>query len=79
MICSCGSSVSIRSGGAWVSACGARSTRRTRAEGVFGPEALQERDALIERIRVRLEAEGRDRAGRRVLRRGVRSVRRERV
>ena len=27
-------------------------------EGVFGPEALQERDALIERIRVRLEAEG---------------------
>src|ERR671917_283822 len=26
-------------------------------EGVFGPEALQERDALIERIRVRLEAE----------------------
>ena len=27
-------------------------------EGVFGPEALQERDELIERIRVRLEAEG---------------------
>ncbi|HLL51161.1 MAG TPA: S1 RNA-binding domain-containing protein [Thermomicrobiales bacterium] len=27
-------------------------------EGVFGAEALQERDALIERIRVRLEAEG---------------------
>jgi len=27
-------------------------------EGVFGPDALQERDALIERIRVRLEAEG---------------------
>ncbi|MCD6058926.1 MAG: binding domain protein, partial [Thermomicrobiales bacterium] len=27
-------------------------------EAVFGPEALQERDALIERIRVRLEAEG---------------------
>ena len=27
-------------------------------ESVFGPEALQERDALIERIRVRLEAEG---------------------
>jgi small subunit ribosomal protein S1 len=27
-------------------------------EGVFGSEALQERDALIERIRVRLEAEG---------------------
>jgi small subunit ribosomal protein S1 len=27
-------------------------------EGVFGPEALQERDALIERIRVRLETEG---------------------
>ncbi len=26
--------------------------------GVFGPEALQERDDLIERIRVRLEAEG---------------------
>ena len=27
-------------------------------EGVFGPEALRERDELIERIRVRLEAEG---------------------
>jgi small subunit ribosomal protein S1 len=27
-------------------------------EGVFGPDAIQERDALIERIRVRLEAEG---------------------
>jgi small subunit ribosomal protein S1 len=27
-------------------------------ESVFGPEALQERDELIERIRVRLEAEG---------------------
>jgi small subunit ribosomal protein S1 len=27
-------------------------------EGVFGPEVVQERDALIERIRVRLEAEG---------------------
>jgi small subunit ribosomal protein S1 len=27
-------------------------------EGVFGPEVLQERDVLIERIRVRLEAEG---------------------
>jgi small subunit ribosomal protein S1 len=26
--------------------------------GVFGPEALEERDALIERIRTRLEAEG---------------------
>jgi len=27
-------------------------------EGVFGPDVLQERDELIERIRVRLEAEG---------------------
>jgi len=27
-------------------------------EGVFGPDALRERDELIERIRVRLEAEG---------------------
>src|SRR4029078_10439246 len=27
-------------------------------EGVFGPEALRERDELIERLRVRLEAEG---------------------
>src|SRR4029453_7140962 len=27
-------------------------------EAVFGPEALRERDELIERIRVRLEAEG---------------------
>jgi small subunit ribosomal protein S1 len=27
-------------------------------EAVFGPDALQERDALIERVRVRLEAEG---------------------
>ena len=33
-------------------------TPDTELEGVFGPEALQERDALIERIRVRLEAEG---------------------
>src|SRR5215204_5689429 len=33
-------------------------TPDTELEGVFGPDALQERDALIERIRVRLEAEG---------------------
>ena len=33
-------------------------TPDTELEGVFGPEVLQERDALIERIRVRLEAEG---------------------
>ena len=33
-------------------------TPDTELEGVFGPEAVQERDALIERIRVRLEAEG---------------------
>src|SRR5687767_3705798 len=33
-------------------------TPDSELEGVFGPEALQERDALIERIRVRLEAEG---------------------
>src|SRR5215217_7956814 len=33
-------------------------TPDTELEGVFGPEVLQERDELIERIRVRLEAEG---------------------
>ena len=33
-------------------------TPDSELEGVFGPDALQERDALIERIRVRLEAEG---------------------
>jgi small subunit ribosomal protein S1 len=35
-------------------------TPDTELEDVFGPEALQERDELIERIRVRLEAEGID-------------------
>src|SRR5215204_648072 len=33
-------------------------TPDTELQNVFGPEALQERDELIERIRVRLEAEG---------------------
>jgi small subunit ribosomal protein S1 len=33
-------------------------TPDSELEAVFGPDALQERDALIERIRVRLEAEG---------------------
>src|SRR5215207_5748776 len=33
-------------------------TPDTELEGVFGPEVVQERDALIESIRVRLEAEG---------------------
>ncbi|HEX5993476.1 MAG TPA: 30S ribosomal protein S1 [Thermomicrobiales bacterium] len=33
-------------------------TPDTELEAVFGPEALRERDELIERIRVRLEAEG---------------------
>jgi len=33
-------------------------TPDTELQDVFGPEALQERDELIERIRVRLEAEG---------------------